>query len=102
MKRELAERWAAALRSGKYKQGKNALRTGKDTYCCLGVLCDIQGIEIPHGAGTLGAFENCAGLKSLVGKLPTEQRYQDLAMLNDNGVTFRDIANLIEKYWSDL
>lgn len=32
--------WTAALRSGKYSQGKNALRAG-DNYCCLGVACDL-------------------------------------------------------------
>jgi hypothetical protein len=40
---ELKQRWLDALRSGKYKQGKGALRTGKDHFCCLGVLCDISG-----------------------------------------------------------
>ena len=35
-------KWVEALRSGKYKQGRGQLRLG-DTYCCLGVLCDIMG-----------------------------------------------------------
>jgi hypothetical protein len=34
--------WVAALRSGGYKQGEGFLRMG-DSYCCLGVLCDIAG-----------------------------------------------------------
>lgn len=37
--------WLKALRSGKYKQGHNALCTvttrGKNRFCCLGVLCDL-------------------------------------------------------------
>lgn len=36
---------AAALRSGKYQQGKNALcevnSDGNTTYCCLGVACEV-------------------------------------------------------------
>lgn len=32
-----------ALRSGRYKQGKDALRID-DSYCCLGVACDISGL----------------------------------------------------------
>lgn len=33
---------ANALRSGKYKQGQNALhRVEQDTYCCLGVACEV-------------------------------------------------------------
>jgi hypothetical protein len=42
MKYEVAMDWAAALRSGKYKQGKSYLRTGENEFCCLGVLCDIS------------------------------------------------------------
>jgi hypothetical protein len=38
---ELKKEWVEALRSGRYKQGKNTLRTKDDEYCCLGVLCDI-------------------------------------------------------------
>ena len=40
MNNELRNLWVEALRSGKYKQGKGRLRDG-DTYCCLGVLCDL-------------------------------------------------------------
>lgn len=32
-----------ALRSGRYKQVKDALRID-DSYCCLGVACDISGL----------------------------------------------------------
>jgi hypothetical protein len=32
--------WTAALRSGKYQQGRSALRKN-DELCCLGVLCDL-------------------------------------------------------------
>jgi hypothetical protein len=38
---ELIEQWAAALESGKYKQGRAELRSCDDEFCCLGVLCDI-------------------------------------------------------------
>ena len=37
----LKKKWVVALRSGKYEQGKEALRNG-DKYCCLGVLCEIE------------------------------------------------------------
>lgn len=40
MDEELKEKWIAALRSGKYEQGKEKLHCdGK--FCCLGVLADI-------------------------------------------------------------
>lgn len=42
--------WAAALRSGEYRQGQGTLRSPDDEFCCLGVLCDLAvkaGIEVP-------------------------------------------------------
>lgn len=39
--KNLVKKWVAALRSGKYKQGKGVLRSEKGKYCCLGVLCDV-------------------------------------------------------------
>lgn len=41
MKPEIKAKWVAALRSGEYKQGREALRIG-DRFCCLGVLCDLH------------------------------------------------------------
>ena len=41
MNKELGEKWADALESGKYKQGYFALRSCDDEFCCLGVLCDV-------------------------------------------------------------
>jgi hypothetical protein len=38
---EPQKQWLAALRSGKYKQGKNRLHKIDNTFCCLGVACDI-------------------------------------------------------------
>ena len=39
--------WLNALRSGEYKQGKQALRSADNKFCCLGVLCDLYVKE--HG-----------------------------------------------------
>jgi hypothetical protein len=41
VKKEIKEQWTAALESGDYAQGKSELRTAEDSYCCLGVLCDL-------------------------------------------------------------
>ena len=40
LQRKRVEKWVAALRSGKYKQGKEALTTTAG-YCCLGVACEL-------------------------------------------------------------
>ena len=41
MNKEVKALWLDALRSGDYVQGKYALRTEDNTFCCLGVLCDL-------------------------------------------------------------
>lgn len=45
MNEELKARWVAALRSGKYRQGRGSLVSasvlGQLSYCCLGVACEI-------------------------------------------------------------
>lgn len=42
MNPEIKAQWLAALRSGEYRQGKHVLHNvDENTYCCLGVLCDL-------------------------------------------------------------
>src|SRR5262249_13225214 len=41
MNPEIRERWVAALRSGKWRQGREALQDARGRLCCLGVLCEI-------------------------------------------------------------
>lgn len=41
MNKEIKTLWVKALRSGKYKQGRGALRNTNNEFCCLGVLCDV-------------------------------------------------------------
>lgn len=45
MKKSVAEKWVAALRSKKYTQGKKVLKSksprGVVRHCCLGVLCEL-------------------------------------------------------------
>ena len=101
-----AKIWVAALRSGQYKQGKNALRRG-DTYCCMGVACDLfdsthwneeSGYRAP-GSGTdnniylPGQIRRWFGLNDIAG---TYGRGECLTYHNDNGMSFDEIADLIE------
>jgi hypothetical protein len=51
MNEAIKERWLAALRSGKYKQGRGKLKTVDDEYCCLGVLCELAVED-----GVIGSF----------------------------------------------
>lgn len=43
------KKWTAALRSGDYKQGANYLHAGGNSYCCLGVACEVYLKENPGG-----------------------------------------------------
>lgn len=52
MKKEIADLWVKALRSGQYEQGMGTLDrptpSGKHAYCCLGVLCLIAPRDLIH------------------------------------------------------
>ena len=100
--------WVAALRSGKYKQGKHRLRSDADEFCCLGVLCDISPAARWNGTravGDSGGIEDASiidlprSVQHWAG-LPTTGpvvKRGSLSALNDQGVPFSEIADLIER-----
>lgn len=106
MKKRIAKKWAAALRSGKYQQGVGGLKSG-DAYCCLGVLCDLYAKEKKvRGFSKRGAFrgsvavlppvvQRWAGLRSSHGRLPSPAL--SLSEANDLRVPFEQIARMIEE-----
>jgi hypothetical protein len=120
----------AALRSGKYKQCKSALHTTTG-FCCLGVACDISGVTWrvdPELSYRYCAYETnetnesfevavlpdkiqeLFGFKDNVGYIDDETLYIDedgrnydcLAEMNDAGIPFSVIADVIEKHWERL
>lgn len=106
MKRELRDKWVAALRSGKYEQGQKTL-VRDNRYCCLGVLCDVAGWSDPRiGLNDTGLYQGSRferdkylGLE-LFG-LP-EQQHETLWRMNDGeqdgpASTFAEIADWIEE-----
>lgn len=109
-----ASKWVASLRSGKYKQGRMALRKN-DKFCCLGVACDLYASDHPdfedvhsydgvHFYGEnnehyilpmevkewLGLYDSGGQFKNSDGTTTT------LADLNDWDSSFDEIANIIE------
>jgi len=56
MNPEIKQKWVDALRSGKYDQGSEKLRS-RQGYCCLGVLCDLYSQEQNQEWEFRGAFE---------------------------------------------
>ena len=54
-RRALIQKWIRALRNKKYGQCRSALRSDKNRFCCLGVLCDIQNRD---GWARRGAYDS--------------------------------------------
>ena len=100
--KEFAEQWIKALRSGEYAQCDSVLYSGEtDQYCCLGVACRIVNVdtvilnqvELPY---MLGTHVPKALPEALHGHGHMLSEY--LAGLNDDGATFEEIADWIEKH----
>ena len=125
MNPEIKAKWVAALRSGKYTQGRGALRRTNGEMCCLGVLCDIlapddwapppeKGINpdcFRHG-GVIDTpsqrLREMAGFPSVKFSQPSESVFATpkvslggdsdfLWAFNDAGATFSEIADAIEE-----
>lgn len=127
MKKRVAGMWVRALRSGNYKQGFDQLKVcnedGSAAHCCLGVLCELynksmkrQGkrrlsrsfMEVEFTSRQIETFDgedqvlpkkvlNWAGMDDDSGMFYTRDGSKSLARMNDEGRTFRQIAQVIEK-----
>jgi hypothetical protein len=107
MKKIWKDKWVKALRSGEYEQGKDYLcKEGKshDSFCCLGVLCDIVWPgkwEYEDGVGVFKHQERYNQLPpcSVLDKVGLLMKTAEtLAEMNDTGKKFSAIANYIEKH----
>lgn len=125
MNSHIKQKWVDALRSGKYHQGQSKLYSG-DGFCCLGVLCDIyanqvgditwvkkdpsktvdddkwdywyfddQSEVLPECVSKWAELDENDPVvtKDIVG----QDYLTTLASLNDKGVTFEDLAEVIEE-----
>lgn len=102
MDAELKQKWITALRSGDYQQASGQLRNQHAEFCCLGVLAQISGACVWDDAGD--AFVN--GVRASMedeyylfpefASLDLETQ-KHLATMNDNGRTFAEIADWVEK-----
>ena len=124
---ENRQKWVEALRSGDYKQGQKRLRIMDDnTFCCLGVACDISELNkwnvfgygqqlfsygqqlFGHGITMLPSeVSNWLGLTSHEGELFFIDEEGVLTMtyltnLNDSDYTFEQIADIIEMGYLEL
>ena len=128
MRAEIKDKWVAALRSGEYVRTRETLRDDYG-FCCLGVLCDLyieqsqnvteeqrsywnnanafMVLKDPEQPGG-GYYENAvlpesvknwAGMKTTDGEINKDIC---LSSLNDQGMEFEQIADVIEKEWEVL
>ena len=100
---ELKAQWVTALRSGTYKQGKDIL-FHDGCYCCLGVLSHIQGRLTPNGGDgengntiLLDFFNPFRWLcDANIAKSAEPRVSLGVSSLNDRGLTFSQIADIID------
>jgi hypothetical protein len=118
MNPEIKDRWLRALRSGEYRQGRGRLKgtstfDGSARYCCLGVLCELAVqdgvIPAPEETGPRSLYgsdgeltwsdlpTSVAAWAGLDDHDPAPATGRKLSDRNDDGWSFEDLANLIEK-----
>ena len=115
MKKNIKDRWTKALRSGRYEQHRGQLTgstQGAPRFCCLGVLCDLHSAETGEKwNGNSYLLESNVLPEKVVtwaGLQPQHNTVQvhlrggqsestTLACLNDDGRSFKTIANIIEE-----
>lgn len=110
MNPEIKARWLEALRSGRYAQTKRTLRD-ENGFCCLGVLCDVVapdlGLQWKENLvnGSRFNIANSISLLPTAVMAATGLLHADAVLdsglslieLNDNGHSFSEIADIIEK-----
>lgn len=122
----IKNQWVATLRSGKYPQGVGALATDDDRHCCLGVLCEIlpgvtSTVDARTGKSEFRYDDPYPAINYLPRGIATKYFHgQDnprielwddltfrnstltstttLANLNDDGFTFKQIADVIDYF----
>jgi hypothetical protein len=124
--KDIATKWVAALRSGDYTQTVGSLKTESGGMCCLGVLSDLYAKEHPEAGwkddspnirGSIPFYTDLSSTskmsKDVATAMPTDAveqwigaSYQDdsmtflqsLAVANDGGDSFAEIADRIEQH----
>lgn len=98
------KKWIAALRSGEYQQGIGLLKDEAcDLYCCLGVAVALFGEGCPIDGASLDRYPDVQRALFLRDKLGRTHKgvsdeINSLASMNDEGSSFAEIADMIEKY----
>ena len=109
MKKSIMKKWVKALRSGEYKQGRFKLCDGNNYFCCLGVLTNLYVEENgnakkawKHNGSLSPIVQKWSGVNTGTGNFSLGVDSKSLANLNDTGVSFKDIADIIEDKYKSL
>ena len=97
-------KWVGALRSSDYEQGRQQLCDG-ERFCALGVLCDTLGLGFSVLSDGRRAYRDRDGYRdSRVFPMHVSEEIglagieiSDIAKMNDEGRTFGEIADYIER-----
>lgn len=101
-------KWLAALRSGKYEQGRERLRSHDNKFCCLGVLADLaRPTDWDEDPTVFSAIDGSSSyqINGCWSYLPNEiasvtglpdAHQKKLTHMNDCGLSFSKIADWIE------
>lgn len=112
-RKDFIEEWLKALESGEYQQTtgvlKAELQNGQHAYCCLGVACEVANktkarkvnVSVDNDqvlpsnmTSLLGISENGSFVVSIVFE---GREFSCLAEMNDYGVDFKEIAQIIRE-----
>jgi hypothetical protein len=113
LNRDFIFKWISAMTGGDYEQGQKYLRPTTETYCCLGVACDLYD---PNGwvAAEEGEIEwgyavdveteeeerSDTGLpRKVLDHIGLTKEQESMLMeLNDEGASFVAIANMLRYF----
>jgi hypothetical protein len=104
---ELVRAWTAALRSDRFRQASGRLRTGHG-WCVLGVACHAYDAGGWRCSGGTWSYLDCNEelpaevadafrLRTACGRYGPDPEARSLATDNDEGRTFAELADLIDR-----
>lgn len=120
----IAAEWAEYLKANADRQGRWSLQQANGKLCCLGALCELaikNGVEIQvhlntthntvsyngHPTHLPPEVAEWAEMKSTYGELNSIITFENvnlysLMSLNDNGMPWPQIADIILEHWAEL
>ena len=104
-KQTIKAKWLEELRSGKHHQITGTLKdqfgNGEYGYCCLGVLAEkVMGLEVRIMDEDIPYDEGDTAIYVIVDKIIGDCLLTACSEKNDEGWTFKEIADYIEHNWN--